>query len=441
MSFRRGYLGDRRSPSCVYVGSLPDDVRERELEDLFLKFGRIVDIDIKKGRTSNGTAYAFVEFEHVKDAMQAVDRRHGYIFGNHRLRVERTGERKIRKREPFGAPPQRTDYRVVVSHLPDGCRWQHLKDHMRRAGDVGYANIEGGRGIVEYMRYDDMMYALDKLDATEMLGPYGAPSVIKVREDEGYGGGRGGREGADGYARRKFRSRSIEKDYRRRMSGSVPHEEKLLKRRSPSETGRYANHSDYHNDKYKYRKSYSGSNSRSRSIGGRGAGRRSVSRSRDRSRSGLNDRKSYTAGDHGYLADEQQHAKNNINKRSISKSASRGRSYHSNRSNNNRDRSISNNSVNKEKAIECNNSNNNSKMNGAKSRDHSPLGNNCNTRMDKSISRSNSISPSVNRSNNFDIKHKLRKNSGNDEYENDYQDVEASTDKNDIPLNGSLIAD
>ncbi len=36
--------------SRVYVGNLPPDVRTRELEDLFLRFGRIRDISIKAPR-------------------------------------------------------------------------------------------------------------------------------------------------------------------------------------------------------------------------------------------------------------------------------------------------------------------------------------------------------------------------------------------------------
>lgn len=33
--------------SRIYVGNLPMDVRERELDDLFYKYGRIRDIEIK----------------------------------------------------------------------------------------------------------------------------------------------------------------------------------------------------------------------------------------------------------------------------------------------------------------------------------------------------------------------------------------------------------
>ena len=48
--------------SRVYVGNLPIDVREKEIEDIFYKFGPIREIDIK--RPVRPPAFAFVAFEH-----------------------------------------------------------------------------------------------------------------------------------------------------------------------------------------------------------------------------------------------------------------------------------------------------------------------------------------------------------------------------------------
>jgi RNA recognition motif-containing protein len=42
----------------VFCGNLPDDVRKSEVEDLFSKYGRIRDIDIKLPRTGPGKCYA-----------------------------------------------------------------------------------------------------------------------------------------------------------------------------------------------------------------------------------------------------------------------------------------------------------------------------------------------------------------------------------------------
>lgn len=52
-----GGAGDGR----IYVGNLPADVREKDLEELFYKYGRIRDIELKSKRGL--VPFAFVRFE------------------------------------------------------------------------------------------------------------------------------------------------------------------------------------------------------------------------------------------------------------------------------------------------------------------------------------------------------------------------------------------
>ncbi|MCD7466115.1 Serine/arginine-rich splicing factor sr30 [Datura stramonium] len=104
--------------------------------------------------------YAFVEFEDPRDADDAICGRDGYDFDGHRLRVELAHGR--------GGVSRRSDYRVLVSGPVSSASWQDLKDHMRRAGDVCFSQVfrmrDGMRGIVDYTNYDDMKYAIKKLD-------------------------------------------------------------------------------------------------------------------------------------------------------------------------------------------------------------------------------------------------------------------------------------
>ena len=51
---------DSRSEGRIYVGNLPPDIRARDIEDLFYKYGKISMIDLKNRR---GPPFAFVEFE------------------------------------------------------------------------------------------------------------------------------------------------------------------------------------------------------------------------------------------------------------------------------------------------------------------------------------------------------------------------------------------
>ncbi|KAK4378902.1 hypothetical protein RND71_000764 [Anisodus tanguticus] len=164
-----------RLSRTIYVGNLPGDIREREVEDLFYKYGPIVEIDLKVPPRPPG--YAFVEFEDPRDADDAIRGRDGYDFDRHCLRVELAhggrGSSSYDRQSSYssgsrGGLPRRSDYRALVSGLPSSASWQDLKDHMRRAGDVCFSQVfrdrDGMRGIVDYTNYDDMKYAIKKLD-------------------------------------------------------------------------------------------------------------------------------------------------------------------------------------------------------------------------------------------------------------------------------------
>ena len=80
MSSNRG-----EKESRIYVGNLPPDIRNKDIEDLFYKFGKVTYVDLKNRR---GPPFAFVEFDDVRDATDAVKARDGYDYDGYRLRVE-----------------------------------------------------------------------------------------------------------------------------------------------------------------------------------------------------------------------------------------------------------------------------------------------------------------------------------------------------------------
>lgn len=53
--------GSAGADGRIYVGNLPPDVREKDLEELFYKYGRIRDIELKSKRGL--VPFAFVRFE------------------------------------------------------------------------------------------------------------------------------------------------------------------------------------------------------------------------------------------------------------------------------------------------------------------------------------------------------------------------------------------
>lgn len=182
----------------IYVGNLPCNVHQSDLEDLFYKFGRINFIDVKQRR---GSPYAFVEFEDPRDAKDAIRGRDGYELDGCRLRVEMTrspgprgiggrgfyGSDRDRRLPPRGPAPRRSGFRVIVTGLPPSGSWQDLKDHMREVGDICYADVfHDGTGVVEYSKYEDMKYAIRKLDDTKFKSHEGETSYIRIKEASGF---------------------------------------------------------------------------------------------------------------------------------------------------------------------------------------------------------------------------------------------------------------
>jgi len=93
---------------------------------------------------------------------------------------------------------------VKVSGLPSTGSWQDIKDHLREAGDVYYAEVYGdGTGIVEFARQKDADYAVKYLDNTKFKSHEGEQAYIKVEEDL-----TGGRRSSRSRSKSRSRSRS-----------------------------------------------------------------------------------------------------------------------------------------------------------------------------------------------------------------------------------------
>ena len=127
----------------VYIGRLPYDVRERDIEKFFKGFGRIREILMKDG-------FAFVEFNDHRDADDAVYDLNGKEIMGERVHVEfaRGPSRGRGRFRPYGSsrsyysssrsdrpsrgltyaekygPPRNTEYRVIVENLSSRVSWQ-----------------------------------------------------------------------------------------------------------------------------------------------------------------------------------------------------------------------------------------------------------------------------------------------------------------------------
>ncbi|KAF8569552.1 hypothetical protein P879_03538 [Paragonimus westermani] len=309
--------------SRIYIGHLPARCTERDIERFFKGYGRLRDVVLKNG-------YGFVEFDNEKDADDAVYDLHGRELRGERIIVEharlppgsRGGSRRASGRDRRYGPPTRTEYRVVVENLSSRVSWQDLKDMMRKAGDVTYADAHKSArndGIVEFSAYADMKEAIEKFDGYELYG-----RRLRVYEDRTNRRSRSGsRRSRSGSRKRRDSNRSRSRDSYRRQKSRSPR-----RRRDRSESSERQRSTS---------RSRRESRKRSRELSGgvrsRSATHRSESHhSRDRSLSHHSDKRSVVASRSPSRNGRESSAKNGSDRRSRSRSASVSRSRSRSRS-------------------------------------------------------------------------------------------------------------
>lgn len=80
---------------------------------------------------------------------------------------------------------------------------------MREAGDVCFADVyKDGTGVVEFLRAEDMRYAIKKLDDSRFRSHEGEVAYIRIREDGGlpYGEERERKDYRDGWEKKILES-------------------------------------------------------------------------------------------------------------------------------------------------------------------------------------------------------------------------------------------
>jgi len=100
----------------LFVGRLGKDVRTRDLEDIFNRYGRLTRCDIKVG--GGPLAYAFIDYEDKRDAEDAIKYENG---------------REIRGRG-------------IVVEWAKGPNYRFYRDNERGGGERGYDDYRRGGG-------------------------------------------------------------------------------------------------------------------------------------------------------------------------------------------------------------------------------------------------------------------------------------------------------
>lgn len=99
---------------ALFIGRIPMDTRVRELEDVFVKYGRIIRCDVKRGtsepfflsylHTVRYIGYGFVEYEDPRDAEDAIKYCDGMRFLGGRMVVELAKGPNNRRERPASGP-------------------------------------------------------------------------------------------------------------------------------------------------------------------------------------------------------------------------------------------------------------------------------------------------------------------------------------------------
>lgn len=175
--------------SRVYVGNLSWSVSWRELKDHMKSVGDVLRADVLTSYDGRSKGCGIVEYASAAEAQKAVEE-----LNNTELMGRQIFVREDREANAAGGGEDGQSKRVYVGNLSWEVAWQDLKDHMRTAGDVQYAEVmtdhdgrSKGCGIVEFTTADGAKEAIEKLTDTELKG-----RMIFVREDREQGGGGGG---------------------------------------------------------------------------------------------------------------------------------------------------------------------------------------------------------------------------------------------------------
>jgi len=197
------------------------------VEHFFRGFGKIREVVLKNG-------FGFVEFSDPRDAEDAVHDMNGRDLCGDRVVVELSHGRGDRRggggggggyggggggggfggrggggggaREGRFGPPLQTRHRMLVENLSTRFSWQDLKDMMREAGEVTYADAHKkvpNEAIVCFANSDDLRRAMDKFQGKDING-----RRIKLIDDSEGGRGGGRSRSPRGRGDRDSRSRS-----------------------------------------------------------------------------------------------------------------------------------------------------------------------------------------------------------------------------------------
>ncbi len=86
----------------VYVGNLPNDVNNEEIQDLFAQYGNVKSVKLINDRETGAfRGFGFVEMSSLDEANRAIEELNGYTMDEKQLRVNHARRRETRPNNNF----------------------------------------------------------------------------------------------------------------------------------------------------------------------------------------------------------------------------------------------------------------------------------------------------------------------------------------------------
>jgi RNA recognition motif-containing protein len=90
----------------IFVGNLPNQIRDAELEQLFAEFGTVESVQVMRGRDrERGKGFGFVEMASDAEAEGAIEGLQARELNGHLLTIDAAKPRKYRSGGGFGGGP------------------------------------------------------------------------------------------------------------------------------------------------------------------------------------------------------------------------------------------------------------------------------------------------------------------------------------------------
>ena len=144
---------------CIYLGHLPSDCSQTDIDRFFNGYGRLTLILLRK-------SHCYVFIEERQDAEDAVKELKGRKIRGQSIMLEFL-EKDVKNVVNF------PKYQLKIENLSQNTASQELRDYMKQAGEIlhcqAHENVKGV-GIVQFARWQDLKWALEHFHDTKLSG-------------------------------------------------------------------------------------------------------------------------------------------------------------------------------------------------------------------------------------------------------------------------------